>query len=349
MDLKNNIKIDDLELSEIKTNAGSYKCRHRKFFLTYPLNINKEKLLEHLQNLNNKTIQEYCIANETGSTGHEHTHAYIGYLHALEINTPNYFDFDNNHNNIKLVHSEIHRQRVIKYLWKDDTNPLTNIDEINKTFLEEFMIKKILEKSSWTQVVLDHELTKWVSSHYNLAKDIFNTKKYRFKINKPFELWRLPYHEYIHSILIEQPCYRTSYWFYEPNGNMYKSLFTKLIFNQYTTCIDNGTNEKDFVYKFSQMTDVKVVIFDLPRGRSKTFKDFQYILEGLKDANLSNTKYNSKQLHFDIPHVIIFSNEKIPNFITLSEDKIKLCKILPDGNLSNEIYKCPNFDIEDDY
>ena len=348
MDLKETLTIDDLELTDVKENAGSYRCRHRKFFLTYPLTINKEKLLEHIKSLNKKTIQEYCIANEIGKTGHEHTHAYICYLHALEINTNSYFNFDGNHNHIKLIHSEIHRARVIKYLWKDDTNPLTNIEEVSRTFLEEFMIKKLLEKHNWSQVVLDPELTKWVSGHYNLSKDIFNSKKFKFKIDTEFEVWKLPYHDYIINILNEAPSYRCSYWFYETKGNMYKSLFTKWISNNYNTCIDNGSNEKDFIYKYSQQSCVQVVVFDLPRGKSTTFKDLSNILEGLKNGTTSNTKYNSNQVNFSCPHIIIFSNEKIPNIIKMSEDKLKIFKILSNGNLSNEIYKLPNIDDDID-
>jgi len=353
-----NITIDDLELDVIKESNGIFETRGRKYHFTYAQELNKELLLEFFKNLSKTHIKEYSIVNEIGKTGHLHTHAYICWNNQVSFKTSKFADYncpDNiiYHPNIKRVASELHRQRILKYHHKDG-EPLTNVDEPNKTALQEYRIKTIVESDSFNSLLVNPEMSDWISSHLQYAEKLFySTQHYEHDVGV-FEEWRLDYHEYILDIINNDVDFRKIYWFYETTGNMCKTRFCKYLQNIefYNVCLCTVSNFNDFAHNFRSFNNCKVVIFDIPRGETANFKDLRPILECLKNGYMNSNKYNSITLKYSPPHVIIFSNELPTHKCKLSADRLQTFRILSSGGieqaipLQNENYSIVDTDDE---
>ena len=106
---------------------------------------------------------------------------------------------------------------------------------------------------------------------------------------------------------------RTIHWYYDRAGNKGKSYFARNYkgSNYYVT----GGKAADIFYGYQYES---VVFFDLARMKQDIV---QYdVMESFKNGQFYSTKYESKLVRFNVPHVIVFANFH-PNMEMLSIDR----------------------------
>jgi len=106
---------------------------------------------------------------------------------------------------------------------------------------------------------------------------------------------------------------RSIHWYYDRTGNKGKSYFARNYKgpNYYVT----GGKAADIFYGYQYEP---VVFFDLARMKQDIV---QYdVMEAFKNGQFYSTKYESKLVRFNVPHVIVFANFH-PNTEMLSADR----------------------------
>ena len=78
----------------------------------------------------------------------------------------------------------------------------------------------------------------------------------------------------------------------------------------------------DLAYVYEQTT--KILLFDVPRSRTK-YIDYSF-LESIKNGRLFSTKYDSRMIRFERPHLVVFMNEA-PDATALSADRYEYITI----------------------
>lgn len=123
-----------------------------------------------------------------------------------------------------------------------------------------------------------------------------------------------------------EPDDRTIYWVWEPTGKTGKSSFTKYMKVKYgdEVCILNSPKSADILTCANE--EYKTYIFDF--SRSQEGYEPWNALEQLKNGMITDAKLKKKarQLIFNSPHVICFSNFE-PEQHKLSNDRWKIIRI----------------------
>lgn len=119
------------------------------------------------------------------------------------------------------------------------------------------------------------------------------------------------------SIIDTEADDRTIYWFYDREGGAGKSQLCKYLFFKKNACIlgqgkgaDVACAVKEHIQpkdKRERGRDLDLVIYDIPRA-GKDYIDMR-MLEQIKNGLIFNTKYKSRTVGCNSPHVIIFANE----------------------------------------
>jgi hypothetical protein len=159
-----------------------------------------------------------------------------------------------------------------------------------------------------------------------------------------------PWQRYLLMIYQTKPDHRTIYWFYERFGNTGKTSISKHLMIKYPNEVLYTTGKpadvkhgvSEFVNKFGN--NLRMVIFDYCR-KLQTNVDFESI-QSVKNGIFYSTKYQSKSIIFNCPHVIIFANFK-PNEKMLSKDRLKVFNLdnFDKFNLDNfDKFNLDNFD-----
>lgn len=91
-------------------------------------------------------------------------------------------------------------------------------------------------------------------------------------------------------------------WIYEFAGNVGKSYFARTYRRKDTYYITGGRHA-DIYHAYASQ---KLVFFDVPRSAADRFP--YEVLEKFKDGIIFQSKYQSKVLYFEIPHVVVFAN-----------------------------------------
>ena len=114
------------------------------------------------------------------------------------------------------------------------------------------------------------------------------------------------WHKFILHV-IEQPVdKRKIYWVYDPVGNSGKSYLAGHISTKHPTFIAAEGTYKDLMLAYGKMGCPGIVIMDIPR--TGKVGDPQCV-ESWKNGAAFSSKYQSRMLEFDPPHVFIFSNQ----------------------------------------
>ncbi len=144
----------------------------------------------------------------------------------------------------------------------------------------------------------------------------------------PTVLW--PWQTAATEIVKRQPDDRTIYWFWEPVGNVGKSVLTWLWHRDFDALIV-GHNARDAkcAVKLAWVIDGSppehpIVMFDLPRESQTPF--LFHTLEKMKDGIFFSGKYKSSMVTLPLTHVVVFANEA-PRFNILSRDKLRVYRI----------------------
>lgn len=162
------------------------------------------------------------------------------------------------------------------------------------------------------------------SIQYCQKEDTRTGKIYKYGFPKPLKLitelrdWQTD----IDNILKTEPDDRKIYWYYDTEGGIGKSAFTKYCVVKYNTLPLKGGRYSDMiniVYNYLQShTEIESVIIDIPRSQGNSIS--YDTIEDIKNGLIVNTKYETGTVAFNPPHVIIFCNEA-PDTTKLSKDR----------------------------
>lgn len=110
-------------------------------------------------------------------------------------------------------------------------------------------------------------------------------------------------------------------WYWEPNGNVGKSILCKYFVDQKGAIIISGKGS-DCLYAIQQYVEKNgegpdIVIMDIPR----CIEHISYnAIESAKNGCFFSGKYEGGMVRFNVPHIIIFSNE-MPDTTKMSGDR----------------------------
>ncbi len=117
---------------------------------------------------------------------------------------------------------------------------------------------------------------------------------------------------------------RSIYWYWSDKGSIGKTVLAKHMCLKYDAVVVGG-KYKDAFYciaeRLNNDRDIDIVLFNLPRsvGNHVSYS----AMEGIKDGMFFSPKYESKQVLYDPPHVLIFANVP-PDMCMLSADRWKV-------------------------
>lgn len=147
------------------------------------------------------------------------------------------------------------------------------------------------------------------------------------------------YQEYILSILKEEPNDRNIYWFYETNGNVGKTCFTKyLCAEKNALCLSGkAADVKHGVVSWldKKGTTPRIIIYDIPRSFDNEYLNYES-LESIKSMMFYSGKFEGTMVNGPPCHLIIFSNE-LPNIKKLSVDRWRIFKIKSNFDIKEKI------------
>lgn len=122
------------------------------------------------------------------------------------------------------------------------------------------------------------------------------------EVDEPFG-WQLE----VLDIINTKPDKRTIHWFWEPNGGVGKSTLCKYLAVKHDAIMVSGKSDNMF-HAISKAKNKKIILVDCPRS-CQGFMNYGGI-EQIKNGHVFSGKYDSEQLLFNNPHVIVFSNEE---------------------------------------
>lgn len=127
------------------------------------------------------------------------------------------------------------------------------------------------------------------------------------------------------TIFNSNPHPRKIVWIWDEEGGIGKTAFAKHIVATQDAFYVTGGKHADILFAYSLQ---KTIVFDLPRG----YKDkIPYgVLESFKNGVVFSSKYESRTLFFDTPHVIVFANYP-PVRSELSADRWDVRNVIVDG------------------
>jgi len=147
------------------------------------------------------------------------------------------------------------------------------------------------------------------------------------------------YQEFILNIIKEEPDDRTIYWFYELEGNVGKTSFTKYLCQEHNALCLGGkaADVKHGVVSWLDKmgTTPSLIIYDIPRSFCNEFLNYE-ALESIKSMLFFSGKFEGKMVNGPPCHLIVFSNE-LPNIKKLSLDRWRIYKIKKDYKLKEKI------------
>lgn len=135
--------------------------------------------------------------------------------------------------------------------------------------------------------------------------------------------------EEIMTIIEKVPDPRKIHWYWEKTGNVGKSALCKHICMIRKDAIYVSGKTADIKYAIAEMLEnkisPKVVLFDICRSFESQFN--YEALESIKNGIFFSTKYESKMLMFNPPHIVIFSNWE-PKEDAMSIDRWEITEII---------------------
>lgn len=141
---------------------------------------------------------------------------------------------------------------------------------------------------------------------------------------------------------------RNLWWYWESVGNIGKTVFTKHLCLKHDALMLSGASKDikhgvtDWIHSHGHL---KIAIFDLTRT-SEEFISYQ-ALEEVKNGMFFTTKYESKMVLFNKPHIIVFANFP-PELWKSSMDRWKVIPIREESEfdyyhkLSENLHKLVN-------
>jgi len=133
-----------------------------------------------------------------------------------------------------------------------------------------------------------------------------------------------PYQQEIIDMIKGEPDDRKIYWYWEATGCTGKTSLCKHLAMRYGAMYVSGkANDVKFAIAEKEVAP-KIVLWDIPRC-SKDYLSWEAI-ESVKNGIFFAGKYESKQVMYNAPHLIIFANFP-PDVRTLSMDRWEVREI----------------------
>ena len=300
---------------------GNFRLQNSRIHLTYPDHFDPQILFNFLTSISKSDISNYSIVNETGSTGHKHTHCLLKFSKLLQTKNPRFFDFQSSHPNIKIVSSDLHWNNCILY-HKKQNSPFTNIS-LSSSFSSPSHQEHI--QAVWNSKNVSDAVLNVCQSVKSVGGVIaaFNCKPIDYG-PEPSRDWR-PWQNDLYLELSSKPDDRSILWYWDPIGSAGKTFFAKhmgMYKGAFITTTGNVYHVATQLQDVMQNGDsILSVIFNFSR-QSEAHKVYQAI-EQLKDGVISSQKYHGKTLFFNSPHVVIFANY-FPDVSQISLDRWKI-------------------------
>lgn len=192
---------------------------------------------------------------------------------------------------------------------------------------------KLIKKARFTELKLYSQKVHWKATQCVPAAIEYCTKQRTRKpggkqwihgIEVPEEVeleepygWQLQ----VLDIIKEKPDKRTIHWFYDYNGKMGKTQLLKYLTLRHDACVIGGVAKDAFhniATRLKKRLPCKLIVMNVPRAAIDKV-DYE-ALEACKDGFIFSGKYESGQLCFNCPHLIIMANSK-PDTGQLSPDR----------------------------
>jgi len=100
---------------------------------------------------------------------------------------------------------------------------------------------------------------------------------------------------------------RTVNWLYDQTGNIGKSYLSTYLGLQGKAYCPDVTKIADIFYGYQHQP---IVIFDIPRSKQEHMEHLYTAMEQFKNGRIFISKYESHEMYFKPPHVIVFANFK---------------------------------------
>lgn len=147
------------------------------------------------------------------------------------------------------------------------------------------------------------------------------------KFDKPLKLIEesafYPYQKWLVKKFEQEPDDRTIIWIWDKKGSIGKSQFAKWLAAKKGACMLSGkaSNIYNGVVKFKEAYEVypTICVVDIPRDDKDNVMPYGAI-EAVKNGLFFSGKYESAQVLFNSPHVVVFANER-PDVFKYSADR----------------------------
>lgn len=113
--------------------------------------------------------------------------------------------------------------------------------------------------------------------------------------------------EEVLNIIKQKPDQRKIHTYIDPRGGMGKTELCKYLIQHHNAFYAKGKSS-DILYAFSKNI-TKIIVFDIPRSTEFISWD---AIESLKNGLYMNTKYHSRMVSFEVPHIFLFMNNEPP-------------------------------------
>ena len=209
--------------------------------------------------------------------------------------------------------SSIERGKIIKKLWKD-----------NEEYKEKLERGKILYEEVNQQGIQEESLCQV----YKVLLDIYRKQKKNIDIeNVTLRPWQESLLKYM------KPSNREIIWVIGAKGNEGKSWFQEFLESKFgwhrAICgMDIKMKKGNICHALRKRSLMSTNVFLFDVGKSKTFEEINYgVLEKIKNGRIVADKYNTEELKFYTPNiVVVFSNGR-PETRELSKDRWKIFHI----------------------
>ena len=119
---------------------------------------------------------------------------------------------------------------------------------------------------------------------------------------------------------------RKIYWYWESQGGVGKSIFTRhLVIKKMADYVCGKRDDmKLIVADKLEKLDIKCLIIDIPRNQGNNIS--YTFMEEIQNGMFSSGKYESKNVLFNVPHLIVFANFP-PDLDKMSNDRWEVKEI----------------------
>lgn len=162
----------------------------------------------------------------------------------------------------------------------------------------------------------------------NIKIKLSNEERYKEILDKEYQnvIWK-PFQQKILDIINSDVDKRKIYWFHEESGNVGKSYILKYIALTYPEKVIIGNGKINDVFNqirnhIEEGNEPSIILIDVPRDYAESYFNYGG-LENIKNGFFFSGKYEGGKCLFNIPHIIVVSNEE-PNYRKLSGDRYEV-------------------------